>query len=107
AHEKNVKIIIAAAVVAAATTTVVEYSMERQPPPSLQPPQQPKESVVRAYIFTRPRKKDATKKDKKHTELPSAPDILDSERPAISPSPEPAPEPESTVESQWSKPFKW
>ncbi|KAJ0799681.1 hypothetical protein HanPI659440_Chr03g0094251 [Helianthus annuus] len=97
--------------------------MERPPPttvPPPAPPQQPKQSHVQgykfvwrillisnlalgAYIFTRPRKKDATKRDKKHTELPSAPEILDSERPAISPSLEP----ESTVESQWSKPFKW
>ncbi|KAL8265538.1 hypothetical protein R6Q59_023668 [Mikania micrantha] len=82
------------------------------------PAQPPKESVVRgykffwrlllisnfalgAYIFTRPRKKDATKKDKKHTELVSAVEFSDSERTA------PSQEPEPTLESQWSKPFKW
>ncbi|KAI3754192.1 hypothetical protein L1987_53970 [Smallanthus sonchifolius] len=115
---------ITAVVVAADEITVAEISMERltppPPPPPQAPPQPPKESFVRgykfvwrillisnlalgAYIFTRPRKKDATKKDKKHTELLSAPDIPDSERAAITPSHEP----ESTPESQWSKTFKW
>ncbi|GJX33560.1 hypothetical protein Tco_0243415 [Tanacetum coccineum] len=31
--------------------------------------------LCHAYIFTRPRKKEAAKKDKKHTELPSTPEM--------------------------------
>ena len=63
-----------------------------------------------AYIFTRPRKKEAAKKDKKHTELPSTPDIKttpDSEGTGITPGNEPEKSQVPVPESQWTKPFKW
>nr|GEU88255.1 ribonuclease H-like domain-containing protein [Tanacetum cinerariifolium] len=109
-----------------AVTAVAEISMaplSSLPPPAAQPP---KESVVRgykfvwrillisnlalgAYIFTRPRKKEAAKKDKKHTELPSTPEMKtapDSEGTAITPGIEPEKLQVPVPESQWTKPFK-
>ncbi|KAL4563826.1 hypothetical protein LXL04_027874 [Taraxacum kok-saghyz] len=89
--------------------------MERPPPP----PQPPKESLARgykfvwrillisnlalgAYIFTRPRKKEALKKDKKHAQIHEIKTIPDYE-------PEKIPDPVSVPvpDNQWSKPFKW
>ncbi|KAJ9551207.1 hypothetical protein OSB04_015252 [Centaurea solstitialis] len=107
--------------------------MDRSPPPpppqppATPPPQPPKESLARgykfiwrillisnlalgAYIFTRPRKKESVKKDKKHTEIPSAPEISiipDSEGAAINPAYEPETRPNPIPENQWSKQFKW
>nr|GEV33847.1 ribonuclease H-like domain-containing protein [Tanacetum cinerariifolium] len=98
--------------------------ISEESPPAAQPP---KESVVRgykfvwrillisnlalgAYIFTRPRKKEAAKKDKKHTELPSTPEMKtapDSEGTAITPGIEPEKLQVPVPESQWTKPFKW
>nr|XP_043629009.1 uncharacterized protein LOC122600366 [Erigeron canadensis] len=98
-----------------------------QPPSPSPPPQPPKEAVIRgykfawrvllisnlalgAYIFTRPRKKETAKKGKKHTELPSAPEIKtipDSEGFAATPGYEPEKMQVPIPENRWSKPFKW
>ncbi|GKD04583.1 hypothetical protein Tco_1179557, partial [Tanacetum coccineum] len=69
-----------------------------------------KADYSKSYIFTRPRKKEAAKKDKKHTELPSTPEMKtapDSEGTAITPDNEPEKLQVPVPESQWTKPFKW
>ncbi|KVI01202.1 uncharacterized protein LOC112500774 [Cynara cardunculus var. scolymus] len=101
--------------------------MDRSPTPPPPPPQPPKESLARgykfvwrillisnlalgAYIFTRPRKKEAVKKDKKPTEIQSAPEIKiipDSEGVVATPAYDPENKPIPIPENQWSKPFKW
>ncbi|CAI9293195.1 unnamed protein product [Lactuca saligna] len=99
--------------------TVVEISMERPPPPPQPPPPQPpKETLARgykfvwrillisnlalgAYIFTRPRKKEAMKKDKKATLVHEMKTIPESEEHEYEPEKIPI------HENQWSKPFKW
>ncbi|KAI3495748.1 hypothetical protein L1887_38094 [Cichorium endivia] len=93
--------------------------MERPPPPPpTPPPQPPKESLARgykfvwrillisnlalgAYIFTRPRKKEAVKKVKKPTEVSEIKTIPDNEGAVYEP------EKIQVPENQWSKPFKW
>ncbi|XP_071737274.1 uncharacterized protein [Rutidosis leptorrhynchoides] len=106
----------------------MEKKSAPSPPPPSAPPQPPKESVVRgykfvwrillisnlalgAYIFTRPRKKEAAKKDKKHsTEHVSSPEIKpvpDSNGAPLAPSYESEKMPAPSPENQWSKPFKW
>ncbi|GJW56896.1 hypothetical protein Tco_0103627 [Tanacetum coccineum] len=56
------------------------------------------------------KKERSSKKDKKHTELPSTPEMenaLDYEGTAITPSNEPEKLQVLAPESQWTKPFKW
>ncbi|GJX07270.1 hypothetical protein Tco_0195202 [Tanacetum coccineum] len=66
--------------------------------------------LCHAYIFTRLRKKEAAKKDKKHTELPYTHEMeiaLDYEGTAITPGNEPEKLQVLVPERQWTKPFKW
>ncbi|KAL7592101.1 hypothetical protein Lser_V15G32853 [Lactuca serriola] len=99
--------------------------MERPPPPPPPPlPQPPKETLARgykfvwrillisnlalgAYIFTRPRKKEAMKKDKKVNVVREIKTIPDSEEHEHTTTPVYEPEKIPIQENQWSKSFKW